>query len=396
MLLMRVLALRRWLIAALVFFNLSHFARAQLRWPRGTLADASSTAPPTGDGKVEFNAGLAIDGDAVSFWRDATNKVFPDNITLSFQTPLYLDGIHVLSSGYGYIAGYRVHGVSTNSPVATLAELSWLTTTNTTAKFNNTGPYTSIIVVVTSATETFATPGDWYSRINEIEPMYANKLDISPSANHPTSTLTSASQPSQPSGPTSPPTNDTKYQQPGLPPKKTHQISQKTAAIGIVSGAVVIIIMTVLAVYRVRRKSRKGKIWGHQKLKGLFVSAPLTPEVPNDTQIVEIGEPRLAELGEPESIRAELEESRAVRAELEGSQAVRAELACTTIPQAELPATSFLSRREGGVFLSGKRSWTGSSCSTVKSFPDMAKNSRSATKSSRDTTTSARCMTTSF
>lgn len=307
------------LTTILSFFHLLCLTCAQ--WPKGAQAEASSTHPPSRDGNVSFNAGLAIDGDLNSFWCDATNKVFPDTLTLIFPSAINLKGITVLSSNYGYIVAYHVSCLPANSSLSISTDASNLTTLTSTAHFSSPVQCKEVAIIVRSATGAWDTQGDWYSRIIEVTPIYADgagALNVSTKTSGPSSALTSHPQQSQQ---VSQSPNQLPSQESDKSPPKPDYTG---VAIGTAGGGIMAIITTALAVHRIRRRSKRGQsqIWERKNERRPVISAPHIWEAPTESQRNELGLP-------------------APRFEIGGTQPIVPELATKT-PRLELPCSSFI------------------------------------------------------
>lgn len=166
-------------------------ATEQAAWPAGTQAHASSTHKPDGPGGSGYDAGNAIDTDEASYWNDDTVGAFPDALRIVPPGPVGLLGITMLSTSGGFITAYYIEGLFSNHTWTTLARLSNVSETTSTAIFPELCTVSQLRIGVENAT---AAPRPQFSRINELYPLYSSDaLRMNDSSSNPNTSLSPSS-----------------------------------------------------------------------------------------------------------------------------------------------------------------------------------------------------------
>ncbi|MEV6741447.1 alpha-L-rhamnosidase C-terminal domain-containing protein [Streptomyces sp. NPDC051104] len=144
-------------------------ASSPLRWPDGTVAEASSShAGNNGnDGQPRtYDAGNAIDGNPDTFWNDDTVAAFPDTLTITLPAARELSGITLLSNSDGVPADFTVD-VWQDSFWQNVAAVQDNDVIQCAVPFTTPVSTTRVRITVTDAQDT---PRGAFTRVNEVWP----------------------------------------------------------------------------------------------------------------------------------------------------------------------------------------------------------------------------------
>lgn len=139
-------------------------------WPAGTTANASSyTGPNTGDGVSRtYDPQNAVDGNAITFWNDATIAEYPDILTINTPLLLNISGITVLSNADGVPVDFTVE-VLQNGIWSTAATVAGNNATQILVPFQEEMVDVSGVQITVTQDQDLPSEGE-YTRINEVYP----------------------------------------------------------------------------------------------------------------------------------------------------------------------------------------------------------------------------------
>lgn len=149
----------------------SGFIDEKTGWPKGTVARGSTESAP------ESKDSFAIDGNANTYWQDATEGSFPDTLTISLGTcegDSMLTGISVLSSLSGWITDYKVYVETIGQWQLQVAEVANIKGNLSSARFNPPVPCKEISTFQIEVESSSGSSGNKYSRIAGIAPKFGD------------------------------------------------------------------------------------------------------------------------------------------------------------------------------------------------------------------------------